>query len=370
MTPFTDSDGSPSFSGSSGVSRAMNNDPQGIDPEPQGDARPIVNTAHRRRRILLVEPSSIEAQKLRERLSMENLEVHSVQDVITAIQAATIHRPNLILSNIRLPILSGLDLIRRLGDDPATSSIPVILFGDQVLSDERARAFDAGARDVISKPFTTTELVARLRAELRNRDDLTALERRAHRDGLTGLANRGVLEDQLAREWQSCRRRSTPLAIVMVDLDHFKSINDVHGHATGDEVLRRAARVLARAARASDLAARYGGEEFVVVAPGANLEIGLQIAKRFRAELAQVVVNTGGTELKVTASVGVACAQFDGTLDAPAQLLHRADTALYEAKRSGRDAIWTHDPILDAPAPAVPSHSPIELGSVLELDLS
>lgn len=360
MTPSTAPDGSPSSSSASGKPPALNVSLE-RDLESECSIREVVESAPYRRRILVVEPSAVEAERLRERLSTAHMEVYSTPDVITALQAASLQRPNLILANIRLSISAGVDLIRRLGDDPATSSIPVILLGDQIPSEERARAFDAGARDVISSSCTTAELVARLRAALRIRDDLTALERRAHRDGLTGLANRGVLEDQLGRDWQSCRRRSAPLTIVMVDLDHFKLVNDVHGHVTGDEVLRRTARVLARAARSSDLAARYGGEEFIVVAAGANLETGLQIAKRFRADLAQVVVNTGAAELKVTASIGVACAQVDGTLDGPAQLLHRADAALYEAKRSGRDAIWIHDPILDSPAPAVPSRSPIEL---------
>lgn len=358
MTASTASNGSPSSTGSTEKPDAFK---ASLKPtvEPVKRDELISGSTRHNRRILVVEPSTFEARQLRERLSGAHMDVSWAPDLIKAVQTAASERPNLILANIRAPIHGGVELIRRLSDDPATRSIPVILFGDHILSDTRAVALDAGARDVISKPYSTVELVARLRAALRTRDDLTALERRAHRDGLTGLANRGVLEDQLARDWQACRRRSEPLTIVMVDLDHFKSINDVHGHAVGDEVLRRAARVLARSARLSDLAARYGGEEFVILAAHANLETGLQIAKRFRAELKDVVVSTGRVDLRVTASIGVACTSVDG-LDSPAQLLERADAALYEAKRSGRDTIWFHDPILGSPAPAVPSHGPVE----------
>ena len=100
-----------------------------------------------------------------------------------------------------------------------------------------------GAVDLLTKPFVSAELIARVRAALQARHALSILERRAHLDGLTGLANRGVLEDQLFREWDSCRRRSAPLSVVMTDLDHFKAINDTYGHAAGDEVLRQTARI-------------------------------------------------------------------------------------------------------------------------------
>ncbi len=306
-------------------------------------ARPAANAAAKIRKILLVEPSAREAQRLREQLSVAHMEVIWAGDIITAIQMAATQRPCLILAAMRMPTYGGIELMHRLKDDPATSSIPVILHGDHIHSEERARAYDAGARDVVARPYTISELIARVRAVLRARDDLTALELKAHRDGLTGLANRGVFDDQLRRDWDACRRRGQPLTVMLVDLDRFKSVNDTHGHAVGDEVLRRAAYALARCARTSDLAARYGGEELVLVAANCTLETGVRIAQRFQAELAEVVIPVGEIELSVTASVGVATAQYDGTLDSPLELVKRADAALYEAKRNGRNAIWVHD---------------------------
>ena len=219
------------------------------------------------RRVLLVEPSPSEAARFRNELVASKFEVHIARDLITATHAVSIFQPNLVLTQLRLTTYGGLELLRRLKDDPATRSIPVILYSDIATAEERIQALDMGAVDLLAKPFVSDELIARVRAALKARHSLSILERRAHRDGLTGLANRGVLEDQLVREWDSCRRRETPLSVVMTDLDHFKAINDTYGHAAGDEVLRQTAGMLAHSVRSSDLVARYGGEEFVVVAP-------------------------------------------------------------------------------------------------------
>jgi diguanylate cyclase (GGDEF)-like protein len=290
------------------------------------------------------------------------MEVYEAGSLIAAMEAVPVVQPDLILSQFRLPGENGLGLVRHLKEDAGTRSIPVILYSDVATVEERVRAFDLGAVDFLSPPLTGAELVARVRAALRARHAMTLLERRAYRDGLTGLVNRGTLEDQLHREWNACRRHGTSLALVIVDLDHFKAINDTYGHAVGDEVLRRTARVLVHSVRNSDLVARYGGEEFVVVAPDCPLEAALTLAMRFRAGLAELTSFGPGASLAVTASVGIAGVEAGSgsTLpDDPAELLRQADQALYRAKRSGRDAIWVHDPSLGGPMLAVASGSPL-----------
>jgi diguanylate cyclase (GGDEF)-like protein len=217
-----------------------------------------------------------------------------------------------------------------------------LLYADVATAEERVRAFDLGAVDFVSKPFVGAELLARVRAALRTRHLLTMLEKRAHLDGLTGLANRGVLEDRLPREWEACRRRGTSLAVVISDLDHFKAVNDNHGHAAGDEVLRQSAARLGRVVRSSDLVARYGGEEFVVVAPDCDLRAAVKLAERFRTAIAELGIVEHGEPIPVTTSVGVA-ATSDLARTAPAELLKQADEALYRAKDSGRDATWFWD---------------------------
>ena len=128
-------------------------------------------------------------------------------DLITAVHALSLFQPSLILAQLRLPTFGGFELVRRLKEDHATRSIPVILYSDIATAEERIQALDMGAVDLLTKPFVSAELIARVRAALKARHTLSILERRAHLDSLTGLANRGVLEDHLLREWDLCRRR-------------------------------------------------------------------------------------------------------------------------------------------------------------------
>jgi two-component system, cell cycle response regulator len=307
------------------------------------------------RRVLLVEPSPSEAAWFRNELVASKFEVQIARDLISAAHALSIFQPNIVLTQLRLTTYGGLELLRRLKEDPATRSIPVILYCDIATAGERIQALEMGAVDVLAKPFVSDELIARMRAALKARHSVSILERRAHRDSLTGLANRGVLEDQLARHWDDCRRRETPLSVVIVDLDHFKAINDTYGHGAGDEVLRETAQVLAHTVRSSDLVSRYGGEEFVVVAPSCSITVAVELAKRFRTTLADQKIKVDGSAIAVTASVGIAAA--DWTQHSPEGLLRQADEALYQAKRSGRNAIWVYDSSQGIPTVAVVSGS-------------
>ncbi len=302
-------------------------------------------------RVLLVEPAASERSWLRNELLTGQMEVFEATDLISAIRAVSIFQPNLVLSQLRLPTYCGMELVERLKRESVTQFVPVLLYADMATTDERVRALDLGASDLVSKPFVGTEMLARLRAALRNRQLLTVLEQRAHLDGLTGLANRRVLDDRLPREWEACRRRCSPLAVAIADLDHFKAINDRHGHAAGDNVLRQSAATLARVVRTSDFVARYGGEEFVVVAPDCELNSAVKLAERFRTAIAALQIEQKGVMVPVTTSIGVA-AFTDLDHGTPMDLLNRADEALYRAKKAGRNAIWSWAQTQDSPAPA------------------
>ena len=301
------------------------------------------------RHVLLVEPSPTERARLRSELTAGQIDVTEVSDVLAAVELVPTLQPDLILAQMRLPGWSGLGLIRHLKEDHAAHAIPVMLYSDAATVEERVRAFDVGAVDFLSPPPAGAELVARVRAALRVRHAMTVLERRAHRDGLTGLVNRVALEDHLHREWNAWRRHRAPLAVLIADLDHFKTINDTYGHAAGDDVLCQAAEVLSRSVRGSDLTARYGGEEFVVVAPDCPLEAAVTLATRFRAWLAEVAIPVPGVSRAVTASVGIA-GTSEAILGSPGDLLRQADQALYLAKRSGRNAIAVYDPARGGPS--------------------
>jgi diguanylate cyclase (GGDEF)-like protein len=163
------------------------------------------------------------------------------------------------------------------------------------------------------------------------------LREQSFRDPLTGLYNRRFMEEMLRKELARAVRHDTPLSLIMVDLDHFKQINDTHGHAAGDAVLRAAAKQLARHVRGSDAACRFGGEEFVLILANCSAAQAEQKAGQIREALRAMVVTEAGRPLRVTASFGVACSQDVGV---DAQLLHEsADAAVYEAKRRGRDCV-------------------------------
>jgi diguanylate cyclase (GGDEF)-like protein len=167
--------------------------------------------------------------------------------------------------------------------------------------------------------------------------DFRRVASQAATDGLTGLANRRSFDDELALEWRRAERVGDSLALVLADLDSFKSVNDRFGHQAGDAVLRRVAVILDSGGRQVDLAARYGGEEFAVLAPGTDLEGATRLAERLRSELeATTVTLPDGREIQVTSSFGVA---VKANLDGPEDLVAAADEALYDAKRNGKNRV-------------------------------
>jgi two-component system cell cycle response regulator len=161
----------------------------------------------------------------------------------------------------------------------------------------------------------------------------------AVRDRLTGLYNRGYFDDRLAAEWAFVKRHQSTMAVLVIDLDHFKSVNDTHGHPVGDAVLRAAAGKIRDSLRAEDLAARYGGEEFVVLARGTDSGGAQVLGQRLRTRISQTEIHVPTGVVRVTASIGVAVMRRDLVFRSPGELLASADASLYEAKNSGRNRV-------------------------------
>lgn len=169
-----------------------------------------------------------------------------------------------------------------------------------------------------------------------------ALERLAATDAMTGLANRRQFFTLAAVEWSRAARYQRQLALLMLDIDLFKAINDTHGHAAGDEVIKAVAQSLAKHKRASDIAARIGGEEFALLLPEASVEAAVVAAERLRQLVADTVIVADGTPISVTISIGAsACTAATRSVE---DLLNEADTALYAAKRGGRNRVCRYDP--------------------------
>lgn len=261
-----------------------------------------------------------------------------------AIERVKTANPDLILLDLMMPEINGLQVCEHLKADPLHAEIPIIFLTASNDSQHLLQAFGQGAVDYVTKPYKAPELLARVKTHLElkyTRDELkkalVELETLATTDSLTGISNRRHLLTLAEREFQRAQRYRNPFSILMLDIDHFKSINDTYGHATGDEALKLMADVTRNALRQVDIFGRFGGEEFVVFLPETPLPDAVTVADRIREAIASVSVAMDDAVIRMTVSIGVATYQTEEpNLDT---LLMRADKALYEAKQRGRDRV-------------------------------
>lgn len=253
--------------------------------------------------------------------------------------------PSLVILDWMMPGMTGLEVcqkIRERGTEPYTY---ILLLTSKSQKEDLIEGMDAGADDYITKPFDQSELQVRLRAGTRLVDlqaqllaAREALRDQATRDSLTRLWNRNSILEALSRELSRSEREKSPLGVVIVDLDHFKQINDNHGHPAGDAVLQEAARRMQSSVRQYDSIGRYGGEEFLVLLPRCSEAESYSQAERLRKQLAQTDIRFNDISLRVTASFGVTAAIPGERWDAEG-LIRKADEALYLAKKSGRNRV-------------------------------
>ena len=294
-------------------------------------------------KVLVAEDEPVSRLRLQAFLSKWGYSVLVAADGAEALRVFHRERPRLVVLDRMMPHMDGIDVCRTIRRQAAEPYVYVILLTAQDDSREIIEGFEAGADDYITKPFEVQELEARVRTGARIvelQEQLIAareqLRIEATHDSLTGLLNRAAFFEGLHKEVVRARRYKTPLALIMADLDHFKAINDRHGHPNGDRVLRETAHRLRASIRGSDVIGRYGGEEFVVAAPDCSLEDARALAERFRASIGTLPVEIGGEFIFVTMSLGVAATT---EMDDADRLLQVADDALYRAKNAGRNTV-------------------------------
>jgi len=257
-----------------------------------------------------------------------------------ALEKARTQKPDLILLDVMMPEMDGFEVCRRLKQEDATKDIPVIFVTalDQDLDEEKGLLL--GAIDYIRKPFHLPVVQVRIRNHLRLKRKSDMLEELVRIDGLTDIYNRRGFDEALEREWRRCLRQQEPLALVMLDIDHFKHFNDRYGHATGDACLTRVAQTVnLTLKRPGDYVARYGGEEFAVLLPQTPADAACEIAEKVRTAVSDLGIahDCPHGAGHVTVSLGVCSMVPEG--DDCMALVRCADEQLYEAKKQGRNRV-------------------------------
>lgn len=307
--------------------------------------------------------------------------LHSTQNVWNIEYANSVSEAKILISNskfdvlvldVNMPDKSGLDLLIELKGEKKEPEFEIIMLtglDDQGL---KRKSLDLGATDLITKPVSKEDLIARLesvismksyRDDLRRRtveleneielrknteerlhkalDELKSMNKRLEelsiRDPLTEIYNRRYFTAKLAEYSELSHRLNQPLSCTISDIDHFKRVNDNHGHQAGDYVLKKVATVLSRAVRKSDIVARYGGEEFIMLLPNTNIYAAMMLAEKLRSAIESTQYSYKGDEINVTISIGVSVGNVQKNLSE--QLVNTADQALYIAKNSGRNRV-------------------------------
>lgn len=309
-----------------------------------------------RLRILVVDDHEDNIELLRARLEARGYVVEGAADGQAALDAVARCAPDLILLDVMMPKLDGMQVVRLLKGNKALPFIPVIMQTALDSTENKVEGLDAGADDYITKPINFAELEARVNAMLRLKKVQSALEASERElsklnaqlreisltDGLTKVDNRRSLEERLHEMWEHSVRLHEPIAIVMCDIDKFKSVNDNYGHQAGDAVLKEFAQLLKGEAREIDRVGRYGGEEFLLILPGTVLDAAVTFAERLREKVAGHTFSYSGGTLCRTMSCGVAASPHPRVKDQEG-LLRAADDALYVAKETGRNRVVRFD---------------------------
>jgi two-component system cell cycle response regulator len=308
--------------------------------------------------ILAVDDDPQTLTTLHELLANEATSILAAAGSDEALRLAIQHQPDLIIANWHMPDISGLDLCRMLRKTEFAKHLYIIILTASESDDELVQAFEAGADDYVGKPFVPKVLEARVRGGRRiigyqekmhndraiiqdYADQLTAVNKRFHTmamtDSLTGLPNRRHAMERLQDMISESRRTGNVFSCIMIDIDHFKQINDTYGHDRGDMVLKEISAVFRRKSRTYDMISRFGGEEFLVVSELKSLEETLTFAERLRQQVAEYTIDLQGTAIRITISLGIAMMTPDTTESS--SLIVAADRALYNAKRNGRNRV-------------------------------
>jgi diguanylate cyclase (GGDEF)-like protein len=316
-------------------------------------------------KVLVADDSRIYRKLVEQALSAKQYEVIFAKSGHEAIDLFSQHDPSLVITDWQMPDLSGIELCEHIRNHPKKSYTYLIILTGMTEKHDLVKGLAAGADDYLTKPFHSDELLARVGVGRRIVDlhrereaKNVLLKELALTDSLTGLVNRRAVEEWATRQLNGALRYGFTFHVVLADLDHFKAVNDTHGHEAGDTVLKKFSEILKSNSRRSDICGRVGGEEFLFVLTHTTQANAKIVIERIRQQLEAIRFDFEGSTLRVTASFGLA--SFEGTQTADfSRLVSQAGAALYAAKRSGRNRLEitsapppTPTKIPNAPSPA------------------
>ena len=314
-------------------------------------------------RILVVDDDKAVTDYLKKLLTRHGHTVFLAEDGQEGLEKVLEHNPQLVISDWVMPTMDGIAFCKSLRTTRDGRGLYFIILTALADEDRLVEAFEAGVDDYLVKPYSVKVLMARLRAGQRviqlkeeisrEREEVRriaselavtnhSLQRLALTDPLTLLPNRRYGMDSLEQEWEAAKNRDRPVTCMLIDLDHFKQINDTYDHDTGDTALKQAAKILKNAARTQDIVSRIGGEEFMVIFPDTQLKEGAQYAELIRRAFENSLINAGAARIKIKVSIGIA--EYNPAMPNFSALIKAADDALYRAKLNGRNRVVVYTP--------------------------
>ena len=296
------------------------------------------------RKVLAIDDNQTNLALIKVYLQQMSLKALLAADAVAGIDLAINEKPDLILLDVMMPEIDGFEACRRLKDDARTSNIPIIFVSAKDQAHDKVTGLQCGGIDYITKPFDPGEFKTRVGVVLQMIELQERLINQAHTDPLTGLYNRRYFFDLLEREILQAKIKDCPLSLMMLDLDHFKCVNDTFGHLGGDVILKQFTAIMQENLYPLDIAARYGGEEFIVMMPDTSQDKAMQAAKRQLHVIENNSWDVSTEHVKITTSIGITVYNAAVAID-PYDLIKQADVALYAAKRRGRNCVVSWDSV-------------------------
>ncbi|MCL4396588.1 MAG: diguanylate cyclase [Chloroflexi bacterium] len=284
-------------------------------------------------RILIVDDSEIQAKTNSMHLRKAGMETLIVTKALDVLKVLEEFNPDLLLLDLYMPDCTGVELAKMIRQIKVFVSLPIVYLSAETDRERQLAAVGLGGDDFLIKPIKPDHLIASVASRIERHRQLQAL---MSRDGLTGLFNHTAVQERLDQQLAHASRDSVPLSLAMIDVDHFKQVNDAYGHATGDRVLKALAHMLSRRLRASDIIGRFGGDEFITILPNTEPAAAVELMNEMCRVFGQITHMAGSEEFNATFSCGVASFPHYPN---PATLSEAADKALYVAKQKGRQQV-------------------------------